>query len=109
VTFEFNNGEPANVDMSLIDGATFTQGASGQQVTLMGNWGLLVIIHGADEHTAYSGPTDIKPGYAVLLELRQTEDFEGTVQWGFGLAKAACYRAFFLTSPARVVIDIQNS
>jgi hypothetical protein len=109
VTFEFNNGEPANVDMSPHDGTTFTQGASGQQVTLQGTTGLLVIIHGADEHTAYIGPTDIKPGYAVLLELRQTEDFEGTVQWGFGLAKNACYRAFFLTSPARVVIDIQNS
>jgi hypothetical protein len=109
VTIEFNNGEPANVDMSPHDGTTFTQGASGQQVTVQGTTGLLVIIHGADEHTAYSGPTDIKPGYSALVELRQTEDFEGTVQWGFGLAKTACYRAFFLTSPARVVIDIQNS
>jgi hypothetical protein len=109
VTIEFNNGEPANVDLSSHDGTTFTQGASGQQVTLQGTTGLLVIIHGADQHTSYSGPTDIKPGYSVLLELRQTEDFEGTVQWGFGLAKVACYRAFFLTSPARVVIDIQNT
>jgi hypothetical protein len=109
VTIEFNNGEPANVDMSPHDGTTFTQGASGQQVSLQGTTGLLVIVHGADEHTAYSGPTDIKPGYSALVELRQTEDFEGTVQWGLGLAKSACYRAFFLTSPARVVIDIQNS
>jgi len=109
VTIEFNNGEPANVDMSPHDGTTFTQGASGQQVTLQGSAGLLVIIHGADQHTAYSGPTDIKPGYSVLVELRQVEDFEGTVQWGLGLSRTACYRAFFLTSPARVVIDIQNS
>jgi hypothetical protein len=109
VTIELNNGEPANVDMSPHNGTTFTQGASGQQVTLQGSTGLLVIIHGADQHTAYSGPTDIKPGYSVLVELRQVEDFEGTVQWGFGLSKSACYRVFFLTSPARVVIDIQNS
>jgi hypothetical protein len=109
VTIELNNGEPANVDMSPHDGTTFTQGASGQQVTLQGSTGLLVIIHGADEHTAYSGSTDIKTGYSVLVELRQVEDFEGTVQWGFGLSKTACYRAFFLTNPARVVIDIQNS
>ncbi len=109
VTIEFNNGEPGNVDMSPHEGTTFTQGASGQQVTLQGSTGLLVIIHGADEHTAYSGSTDIKPGYSMLLELRQVEDFEGTVQWGFGLSKTACYRAFYLTNPARLVIDIQNS
>jgi hypothetical protein len=97
------------VDMSPHDGTTFTQGASGQQVTLKGSTGLLVIIHGADQHTAYSGSIDIKPGYSVLLEVRQTEDFEGTVQWGLGLAKTACYREFFLTNPARLVIDIQNT
>lgn len=109
VTIEFNNGEPGSVDMSQHNGTTFTQGASGQQVTLQGSTGLLVIMHGADEHTAYSGSTDIKAGYSVLLELRQVEDFEGTVQWGLGLSKSACYRAFFLTNPARLVIDIQNS
>src|SRR4029077_11135321 len=99
VTIEVNNGEPANVDMSPHAGTTFTQGASGQQVTLQGSAGLLVIIHGADEHTAYSGSIDIKPGYSVLVELRQMEDFEGTVQWGLGLSKAACYREFYLTNP----------
>jgi hypothetical protein len=109
VTIEFNNGEPGSVDMSPHDGTTFTQGASGQQVTLRGSTGLLVIIHGSDEHTAYSGSTDIKTAYSVLLELRQVEDFEGTVQWGLGLSKTACYRAFYLTNPARLVIDIQNS
>jgi hypothetical protein len=109
VTIEFNNGEPANVDMSPHAGTTFTQGASGQQVTLQGSTGMLVIIHGADEHTAYSGSIDVKPGYPVLVELRQVEDFEGTVQWGLGLSKSACYRAFYLTNPARLVIDIQNS
>lgn len=109
VTIEFNNGEPGSVDMSQHSGTTFTQGASGQQVTLNGIAGLLVIIHGADEHTAYSGSIDIKTAYSVLLELRQVEDFEGTVQWGLGLSKSACYRAFYLTNPARLVIDIQNS
>jgi hypothetical protein len=109
VTIEFNNGEPGSVDVSPHNGTTFTQGASGQQVTLQGRTGLLVIIHGADEHNAYTGSTDIKTGYPVLLELRQVEDFEGTVQWGLGLSKTACYRVFYLTNPARLVIDIQNS
>ncbi len=109
MTIEFNNGEPGTVDMSPHDGTTFTQGASGQQVTLQGSTGLLVIIRGSDEHTAYGGSTDIKTAYSALLELRQVDDFEGTVQWGLGLSKTACYRAFYLTNPARLVIDIQNS
>ncbi len=107
VTIEFNNGEPAEVDVSTQTGTKFTQGASGQTITLNGSAGVLVIIHGADEHTAFTGSIDIKPGYSVLLELRQVEDFEGTVQWGLGLSKSACYRVFFLTNPARLVIDIQ--
>jgi len=107
ITIEFQNGVPSKVDLTTQTNATFTQGASGQSVTLAGSAGLLVVIHGADEHTAYSGATDFKTGYPVLLEARQMEDFEGTVQWGLGLSKSACYRAFFLASPTRLVIDIQ--
>jgi hypothetical protein len=108
ITIEFQNGVPSKVDVTTQDNATFTQGASGQRVTLAGSAGLLVVIKGADEHTAYSGPIDFKTNYPVLLEARQMEDFEGVVQWGLGLSKSACYRAFFLTNPTRLVIDIQT-
>jgi hypothetical protein len=108
ITIEFQNGVPSNVDVTPQNNATFTQGAIGQSVTLAGSAGLLVVIHGADEHTAYSGPIDFKTNYPVLLEARQMEDFEGVVQWGLGLSKSACYRAFFLTNPTRLVIDIQT-
>jgi len=107
VTIEFNNGEPGKVDVTPQSSAQFTQGASGQPVTLAGTSGLLITIHGADEHTAFSGPADFKTGYPVLLEARQVQDFEGIVQWGLGLSKSACYRAFFLTNPARLVIDFR--
>ncbi len=109
ITIEFQNGEPGSVELRPQSNSTFTQGASGQIVTLAGSAGLLVVIHGADEHTAYSGATDFKTNYSVLLEARQMEDFEGVVQWGLGLSKSACYRAFFLTNPTRLVIDIQTS
>jgi len=108
ITIEFQNGLPSKVDVTTQNNATFTQGASGQSLTLAGSAGLLVVIHGADEHTAYSGPIDFKTNYPVLLEARQMEDFEGVVQWGLGLSKSACYRAFFLTNPTRLVIDIQT-
>ena len=71
--------------------------------------GILVTITTADEHTAYSGPTDFKTNYTVLVEARQVQDFEGTVQWGLGLSKSACYRAFFIANPVRLVIDVQNT
>lgn len=109
VTIEFNNGEPVKVELTPQSSAQFTQGASGRPVTLAGNAGILVTIRGADEHTAYNGPTDFKTGYPVLLEAQQVQDFEGVVQWGLGLSKPACYRAFFLTNPVRLVIDIQVS
>jgi len=108
ITIEFNNGIPSKTDVTPQNNATFTLGASGQSVTLRGSAGILVTMQGADGHTAYSGPIDIKPGYSVLLEARQVQDFEGTVQWGLGLSKSACYRAFFLANPQRLVIDIQT-
>jgi hypothetical protein len=106
---EFNNGQPASVEVKPQSNATFTKGASGQTVQLLGSNGLLVVIHSADEHTAYTGPTDFKTGYRMLLEAQQMEDFEATVQWGLGLAGPACYRAFFLSSPARLVIDVSTT
>jgi len=109
ITIEFQNGPPSSIEVRPQGNSTFTQGASGQSVTLAGNAGLLIIIRGADEHTAYSGSTDFKTAYPVLLEARQMEDFEGTVQWGLGLSKSACYRAFFLANPTRLVVDLQVS
>jgi hypothetical protein len=108
LTIEFMTGHPTDVLVSQQGDAAFTQGASGQRIILSGSAGILVTIQGADEHTDYSGPIDYKTGYPVLLEARQVQDFEGTVQWGLGLSKSACYRAFFLTNPARLVIDIQT-
>ena len=108
ITIEFQNGQPASVQLSPQDNATFTQGASGQSVQLQGSRGLLITIRGSDGHTAFSGPTDFRVGTGIL-EARQVQDFEGVVQWGLGLSQPACYRGFWLTGPNRFVIDIQTS
>ena len=84
----------------------FTQGASGQTITLSGTAGVLVTVHSASQSGTYSGPTDFtQAGFPVLKEARLTEDFEGTVAWGLGLGSPACMRVFTLASPARLVID----
>ena len=111
LTIEWKTGisptGPTNIEFSTQSGTSFTQGASGQTVTLQGKNGILVVIHNADLHTSYSGSTDIKTDYSRLVEVRRVEDFEGTVQLALGINGPACYRAFYLTNPQRLVIDIQ--
>jgi hypothetical protein len=107
LTIEFNNGQPANTEFRTQSGTAFTNSPRGDQVTLAGKNGILVVVHGADLHTSYNGPTDLKTGYATLVEVRQVEDFEGVVQLALGVSGAPCYRTFFLTNPNRLVIDIQ--
>jgi hypothetical protein len=108
ITIEFSSLTSTSAEVTSQSNANFTQGASGQPVALAGSAGLLITMRGADEHTNYNGPIDFKTGYAVLVEARQVQDFEGIVQWGLGLSKSACYRAFFLSKPYRLVIDVQS-
>lgn len=86
----------------------FPLGASGQTATLSGSAGVLVSVHSATGATTFQGDSDIAhPEFQILKEARQTQDFEGTVSWGLGLAKPACMRAFVLNDPARLVVDFQ--
>jgi hypothetical protein len=81
----------------------------GETVTLAGKYGLLIRIEGADNHTAFTGSTDIKTSFPGILEVRQIEDFEGVVEWGVGLAAKPCIRTDLLVSPTRLVVDIQTN
>lgn len=86
----------------------FTLGGSGQNATLLGNAGVLVTVHSATGATTFVGSTDIvHPENKVLVEAKQTQDFEGYVSWGLGLSKPACMRVFTLQDPARLVVDFQ--
>jgi hypothetical protein len=109
VTIEFQNGQPSKIEVQPQSGTSFTLSPRDQTVTLAGKNGILVTIHGADLHTSYSGSTDIKTGYATLVEVRSVQDYEGVVQLALGINGPVCYRAFTLTSPSRLVIDVQAS
>ena len=108
VTIQFSTAQPSDVQIVPQSSATFTGAPSGQTITLAGNAGILITIKGADGHTQYTGATDFKTNYAVLSELRQVQDFEGTVQWALGLSHSGCYAYVFLTNPTRLVIYIQQ-
>jgi hypothetical protein len=109
LTIEFQNGQPQTIQLKPQTNTSFTRDGIGDTVTLAGNDGLLISIFSGDAHTAYSGPSDIKTGYAGLLEVRLVGDYEGYVHFGMGLAMPACYRAVILNSPTRLVIDIQTA
>jgi hypothetical protein len=107
VTIEFGNGLPHDVQVSGPGATTFTASPSGMSVTVKGQHGLLVVAHGADLHSSYSGSVDIVTSYGTLVEVRRIEDFEGVVQLALGVNGSGCYRAFWLTNPYRLVIDVQ--
>lgn len=49
------------------------------------------------------------PHFAMLRQVKGAGDFEGTVSFGLGLASKAGFRAFTLTDPDRVVVDVAMS
>ena len=104
------DGPVPRYDVAPVAGTTFTRDPSGLKVTLAGSAGLGIVLHGAQGAGSYTGPTDLRPtGTSVLREAAQTGDFEGVVHWSLGLSRAACFRAFTLTGPPRLVVDIQAS
>jgi len=108
VTIQFAGAPPAETSLSTQSNAEFVSGASAAQpVTLKGNAGALVTLHGTDDHAKYLGPTDVKTTYPEVLELREVQDYGGTVQWAIGLSLTPCYRMAFLDSPTRLVIDFR--
>lgn len=109
LTIEFQNGQPQTIHLEPQPNTAFTRDGIGDTVTLAGNDGLRISIFSGDAHTAYAGPSDIKTGYAGLLEVRLVGDYEGYVHFGMGLAMPACYRAVILNNPTRLVIDIQTA
>jgi hypothetical protein len=109
LTVEFKNGQPGTASIRPQTGTTFNQSPSGQAVKVAGRHGILVIIRGADAHTAYAGARDIKTSFPSLAEVRVIEDFEGQVALGLGVSQTACYRAFVLANPVRLVIDVKST
>jgi hypothetical protein len=88
----------------------FKSGGSGQSVTLLGSAGVLVQVHSASGAATYTGATDFKhPEFLIVNEAQRTEDFEGYLSWGLGLSKPACMRAFTLSNPPRLVIDLKTT
>jgi hypothetical protein len=88
--------------------STFVNSPRGDQVQLAGSAGVLVTVRPID-WTSYNGTKQLTPGYTYLKEARQVQNFEGVQQWGLGIQGTPCLRVFTLTSPMRLVVDVQAS
>jgi hypothetical protein len=86
--------------------ATFTQDASGRPVTLEGSAGIRAVLRNSD--IVAGAPGDQKAGLPELREVANIGNFERVVSYGIGLKDAACFRTIELTSPTRLVIDIET-
>jgi hypothetical protein len=80
---------------------------TGLPTTLQGNSGVLIVLHGSQSKGSYTGPSDLLPRLGDLVEAKQIGDSSGTVQWGVGLAKPACFRVQVLTNPSRLEVDVR--
>jgi hypothetical protein len=86
----------------------FVKDPSGMEITLQGSSGLRIVFHGASGADSYTGNRDLTPNLPVLEELEQLGDFEAVLSWGAGMSRPACLRTLELTSPTRLVIDLQT-
>ena len=109
LVLQFSGSQPRSIEIKPQSTASFMGAPSGQPTKVAGAVGIKVLLNVADMHTAYSGPRDFKTGYAGLRETRVIEDFEGYVSLGLGVNGSNCYRAFVLSNPTRLVVDIQTS
>jgi hypothetical protein len=108
IVFEFASGPVPSYTLTRQASTNFTKDASGQPVTLQGSSGLKLVFHGASGYPTYTGSTDLKPGLPVVQEVEQIGDFEGVLSWGIGLSQQSCMRTLELSSPTRLVIDVQT-
>ncbi|HET7421677.1 MAG TPA: hypothetical protein VFL27_14960 [Candidatus Dormibacteraeota bacterium] len=105
---EFGGGVP-NFSVTPQDNTTFTRSPRGDQVTLEGTTGVLVIVHSVTNWTSYSGPTAFQPGYPYLRQALQVENFEGYQQWALGVKGTVYVRVMTLGSPNRLVVDVYGA
>jgi hypothetical protein len=112
VVFQFAGKPPSSYTVTPVP--QVVGDASGKPVAIVGKSFLKVTFRGATAvcpatgHKTYPGPSEATPNYAQLLGLAAAGDFEGYLTWGIGLAAKGGYRAYALTAPYRVVIDISR-
>ncbi len=118
VVFEFGpggGGAPSGVPEYVLKAVQppLTQDPSGQSMEVPGKHYVEVALLGGTKYDEnynliYGGPTQFDPGFPMLVALYERGDFEATSTWYLGLDQEPCLRAFTLTDPMRLVVDIAH-
>jgi len=106
IVFEFAGSGHPQLTVAVAS-PPFVGDASGQPVKVAGSAFLTLKLYDASGYPTYSGPSTFSPGYPSLTALVNNGDYEGYVSWVAGLSHQSCYAISTLTSPTRIVIDLQ--
>lgn len=106
IVFEFAGSGRPQLKVAIAK-PPFVGDASGQTIKVAGKVFLSLKLFDASGDPTYSGPSSFSPGYPNLAALVNTGDYEGYVTWIAGLSHSTCYRISTLTSPTRIVVDVQ--
>jgi len=113
IVFEFQGDHLPGYDVRFV-APPLAYDPSGEQMQIDGSAFLVIRMEPAAGHDpdtgaeTYTGPRELKPGLASLLEAERVGDFEGVLTWALGLSAEVAYRVTGLDSPARLVIDIAH-
>lgn len=109
LVFEFRGPLPSAHDVRFV--SQVIHDAGGWTVPTVGDALLRVTFSatvGHDENGRTYGPAERTFALPNLIQVNNAGDFEATLSFGVGLAQATPLRVFTLTSPSRVVIDIDT-
>ncbi len=109
ITFQFDGDLPA-YEINYVQGPVKSC-ASGEDAQVNGQAFLKIRLSPAVAHdeqgTQTVSPTDLQLGLPVLMQAKQTCDFEGVVVWTLGLSAEVDYRVFTLGGQI-LVVDVKH-
>lgn len=87
---------------------------TGNVIPLRGRAVVQILIHPAAAHRddgspSFDGRLPDLTGFAAFRQVADAGDFEAVLTWGIGVAARTGLRAFTLTSPSRVVVDVGHA
>jgi hypothetical protein len=85
-----------------------TRDGSGAPVPLLGAADIQVVVNGTDWIAHPSVQANLTPGFPALRQVTGAGEFEAVLTYGIGQQRKAGFRAFTLTGPDRLVIDLAH-
>jgi peptidoglycan hydrolase-like protein with peptidoglycan-binding domain len=111
LVFDFDGPVPGLL-VQYVD--ELTQDGTGNPIPLRGRAIVEIVIRPAAAHRddgtpTRSGPLPDLKGFAAFRQIADAGDFEAQLTWGIGVAARTGLRAFTLTGPSRVVVDVGHA